>query len=170
MNWCRQSPAASGIRYRLTFAAVLLTGSLALTGCVAGQPSEVEATTTPEATASASATPKPQRDPELLPGGSALANRDYFDFVNERLLEQTPDAKGKAIIDNLVVAGFDKAAMQVTPDATPGGLAVDSIEFSVLAGGDCLIGQVRGADYTSTIAPVLSNGACLVGKTRTIDW
>ncbi len=87
-----------------------------------------------------------------------------------RLLEQTPDATGKSIIDSLVAAGFEKAAMQVTPDATPGGLAVDSIEFSVLAGEDCLIGQVRGADYTSTIAPALSNGACLVGKTRTIDW
>lgn len=167
-NWRRQGPAASGIRSRLTFAAVLLTGSLALTGCFAGQPDEVEPTGTPEA--SASATSKPERDPELLPGGSALANRDYFDFVNERLLEQTPDARGTAIIDNLVAAGFEKAAMQVTPDATPGGLAVDSIEFSVLAGEDCLIGQVRGADYTSTIAPALSNGACLVGKTRTIDW
>nr|WP_246865487.1 hypothetical protein [Cryobacterium sp. BB307] len=145
-----------------------MTGSLALSGCVAGQPAEVEATTAPESSASAS--PKPERDPELLPGGSALANRDYFDFVNARLLGQAPDAQGKAIIDNLVAAGFEKAAMQVTPDATPGGLAVDSIEFSVLAGEDCLIGQVRSADYTSTIAPVLSNGACLVGKTRTIDW
>ncbi len=147
---------------------MLLAGSLALTGCVAGQPAEVEVTRTSEA--SASAPPKPERDPELLPGGSALANRDYFDFVNERLLERAPDAQGKAIIDNLVAAGFEKAAMQVTPDATPGGLAVDSIEFSVLAGEDCLIGQVRSADYTSTIAPMLSNGACLVGKTRVIDW
>ncbi len=114
---------------------------------------------------------EPDPDPTLLPGGTALANRAYFDFVNKRLLAVNSNPAGEAIIDNLVAAGFDKTAMQVTPDTTAvlNGPA-DSIEFSVRTIEDCLIGQFAGGTYRSLIGPVLSDGGCLVGRTRPIDW
>lgn len=126
-------------------------------------------TSSPGNTNGPSAEPNP--DPTLLPGGTALANRGYFDFVNNRLLAVNPNPAGRAIIDNLVAAGFDKAAMQVTADTTAvlNGPA-DSIEFSVLTSDECLIGQFAGGTYRSLIGPALPDGACLVGKTRPIDW
>lgn len=126
-------------------------------------------TSSPHSTNAPSSEPDP--DPTLLPGGTALANLDYFDFVNNRLLAVNGNPAGEAIIDNLVAAGFDKAAMQVTPDKTAvlNGPA-DSIEFSVRTSDDCLIGQFAGGTYRSLIGPVLSDGGCLVGKTRPIDW
>ena len=127
----------------------------------------------PTASPSSTAAPtgKPDPDPTLLPGGTALANRDYFDFVNNRLLAVNGNPAGKAIIDNLVAAGFDKSAMQITPDRTAvlRGPA-DAIEFSVRTSNDCLIGQFAGGAYRSIIGPVLSDGGCLVGRTRPIDW
>lgn len=126
-------------------------------------------TTSPSPTASSEPTPV-IKEPKLLPGGTALANREYFDFVNERLFTEHPDANGQQIIDNLALAGFDKAAMQVTKDTTPTGRAPEAIEFSVNAGADCLIGQLRRGEYTSFIGPALGTGACLIGDTRPIDW
>jgi hypothetical protein len=72
--------------------------------------------------------------------------------------------------DGLAAGGFDKSTMQVTADTTSIGRDADSVQFSVLWGQDCLIGQVSGAGYTSQTAPVLGTGACLVGSTRAIDW
>jgi hypothetical protein len=127
----------------------------------------------PTASSNGTAIPtnEPDPDPTLLPGGTALANRDYFDFVNNRLLAVNSNPAGEAIVDNLVAAGFDKAVMQVTPDKTAvlRGPA-DSIEFSVRLYDDCLIGQFAGGAYRSIIGPVLSDGGCLIGKTRPIDW
>ncbi|HEY9499386.1 MAG TPA: hypothetical protein VIQ78_10225 [Terrimesophilobacter sp.] len=108
--------------------------------------------------------------PKMLPGGTALANRDFFDYVNNRLFASTAKPGGKAIIDNLVRSGFDKAAMQITPDKTSVlRLDADSIVFSVRIGTDCLIGQISGHGYHSTVGPVLSDGVCLAGKTQSIE-
>jgi len=60
--------------------------------------------------------------------------------------------------------------MQVTPDVTTVGVKADSIQFSVLWKGQCLIGQYGFAEYHSLVAPVLGTGKCLIGQTRTIDW
>ena len=57
---------------------------------------------------------------------------------------------GRAYIDALVAAGFDKSAMQVTKDKSTVGNPAESIQFSVHWGGDCLVGQVGPA----TGAPV----------------
>ena len=107
----------------------------------------------------------------MLPQGSALANREYFDFVNNRLLAVNPNPAGQTIIDNLVAYGFDKAAMQVTPDKTSElRRPVDSIEFSAQIREDCLIGQFAAGTYQSLVGPALASGGCLIGKTRPIDW
>ena len=94
----------------------------------------------------------------------------HFDEVNTATVAADARPGGRAVVDALVGAGFDKSTMQVTADTTSIGRDADSVQFSVLWGQDCLIGQVSGAGYSSQTAPVLGTGACLVGSTRAIDW
>ena len=85
----------------------------------------------------------------------------------------TPDnVAGRAYIDALIAAGFDRSAMQVTPDQTTVGNPAESIQFSVRWGDECLVGQVGPATGTpvTVVVPVLGEGSCLVGQTRPIDW
>lgn len=161
-------------RPRLAGALVAVTVvGLALVGCT---PNEQTPMPVPGPSTSSSASPKPEVveapiAPTMLPGGTVLANHDFFDYVNKKLFAGNSKPGGKAIIDNLVKAGFDKAAMQITPDKTSVlRLDADSIVFSVRIGPECLIGQISGHGYHSTIGPVLSEGLCLAGKTRPIDW
>ncbi len=121
---------------------------------------------TSTASASPSAGPEPEPDPTLLPGGSALANRDYFDFVNQRLLSVNKNPSHDAVVQNLVAAGFPKGDLEVTSDKTSElRRPSDSIEFSVRSGENCLIGQFEASKYYSTVGPALSGGRCLIGKT-----
>jgi hypothetical protein len=46
----------------------------------------------------------------------------------------------------------------------------DSVLFSVRIGTECLLGQLSGSQYTSSVQAALTSGTCLVGKTRPIDW
>ena len=106
----------------------------------------------------------------MLPGGTALANRAYFDFVNQRLLSVNDNPSSEAVVANLVAAGFAKEDLEVTPDKTSQlRRPSDSIEFSVRAGGSCLIGQFEAGTYVSLVGPVLSGGRCLIGKTEPIQ-
>ena len=79
---------------------------------------------------------------------------------------------GRAYIDALVAAGFDKAAMQVTPDETTVHNPAETLMFSVKWGDQCLIGQVGPAtgDPATAVVDVTADGLCLIGKTRPIDW
>lgn len=120
-------------------------------------------------------TESPAAEPEaptLLPEGTAEENLPYFDAVNTATLDANPAADGRAFVDGLVAAGFDKAAMEVTSDTTTIGNAADSIQFSVRWNESCLIGQHGTAvgGYHSTVGRVLGTGTCLIGKTRPIDW
>ncbi|CAN5147206.1 hypothetical protein BH09ACT1_BH09ACT1_18240 [soil metagenome] len=157
--------------HRLFAAALLALGAVAVLSACTGSP-DVK----PSASASTSATPKssvsatPDAGPALDPTGSAEANKAFFDSVNRAQIAANPGSQGRDFIDSLVVAGFSKADMQVTPDKTSIGRQVDSILFSVKIGTSCLLGQNGGGGYTSSVAPALASGACLIGKTRTIDW
>lgn len=139
--------------------------ALLLAGCTA----EAEP---PAPTDTVTAAPSPTRtaDPEFVEGGTAGQNRPYFEFVVEGLLAQTPAPTSGMIVDALAAAGFDKAAMEVTAEATPTGQPADSILFAVQIDGQCLIGQVKEASFTSQLADVLGTGRCLVGRTLSIDW
>jgi len=139
--------------------------ALLLSGCV----QQESPAPSPSATATAGSS-SPAPEPTLVPGGSAQDDLAYFDLVNNRLFASNGGADGRAIIDNLVSAGFDKTAMQVTPDKTAINGNVDSILFSVRIGESCLLGQHGGGGYSSSVAPGLAGGGCLVGKTRPIDW
>ncbi|CAN5292890.1 hypothetical protein BH09ACT3_BH09ACT3_13680 [soil metagenome] len=124
----------------------------------------------PSASSAAGASATPSAAPRLDLSGTAEDNLAYFDQVNDALFAANGGADGRTIIDNLVAAGFDKSAMQVTPDKTAINGSVDSILFSVRLGEGCLLGQRGGGRYTGSVAPVLSDGSCLIGLTRRIDW
>jgi hypothetical protein len=157
----------------LLLTATVATLAAVLSGCTSSGTAEPAPAATRSAEAgpaptAASATPTPE--PTLDPEGGAQRNLGYFDAVNERLLaeQETPD--GRAFIDNLIAAGFDRDAMEVTPDRTAVDLAADNIQFSVRMGEECLLGQFGNTGYVSAIGDVLSTGKCLVGRTRPIDW
>jgi hypothetical protein len=116
--------------------------------------------------------PTPTAAPALQPDGSAADNLPLFTRVTRDVWSGPEQASGRAYVDALVDAGFDKTAMQVTPDQTTIGNPAESIEFSVRWGEECLVGQVGPAigDPVATVLPGLSTGGCLIGQTRTIDW
>jgi hypothetical protein len=143
-----------------------------LAGCTPTAAAEhVSASPKPSTSAPISTpTPTPTPKPVYLPDGTAEQNKAFFDSVNSALIASNGSVDGQTIINTLVAAGFDKAAMQLTPDKTSIGVAADSVLFSVRLGDSCLIGQRGPAGYTSSIGPALAGGACLVGKTRPINW
>jgi len=139
----------------------------ALAGCIGGAPMPVP---TYGPTATGSPSPKPTATPVIRPGQDAEANKPFFDMLNAAYFAQRGIGTGEEIINNLVANGFTKADMEVTPDVTALGIAVDSIVFSVKIKEECLIGQTSGQGYTGVIAPVLGTGKCLIGLTRPIDF
>lgn len=147
---------------------------LALAGCTPTPPAGPSGpVATAAATATAATTPSASAAvPTLVPTGSAAENLPLFADVVRAVWTGPDQVSGRAYVDALVAAGFDKAAMQVTPDATTIGNPAESIEFSVRWGEDCLVGQVGPSigDPVTTVLPGLSTGACLIGQTRAIDW
>jgi hypothetical protein len=145
-------------------AAVVVVLALALAGC-AEQSAPVPmplptTTTTPSAIASAP------------PDTSATGQKPLFDLTNNATISLANGANpgGRAFIDSLVAAGFDRTQMQLTPDKTAINLDADNVQFSVLVEGECLVGQYGNVGYQSTVLPALSTGTCLIGNTRPIDW
>lgn len=108
----------------------------------------------------------------LMREGTAADNLPIFATVTNSVWATPDQVSGRAYVDALVGAGFEKAAMQVTHDQSTVGNPAESIQFSVRWGEECLVGQVGpaiGAPVT-VVVPVLAEGTCLVGDTRPIDW
>jgi hypothetical protein len=158
-----------------------MAGAILFTGCTpplteSGESSSPSAAAgaAPDATVTASASPSPTESaaPVLVPDGSAQDNLPLFTKVVQAVWETPEQVAGRAYIDALVAAGFDKAAMQLTPDESTVGNPAESIQFSVRWADQCLVGQVgpaTGAPVT-VVVPLLAEGTCLVGETRSIDW
>ena len=142
-----------------------------LTACTDGG-DPMPTPTQPVATSSASPSPEPapteEAPPDFLPGGTALANKNYFDYVNTALFNRRPSVGSTDIVAMLVSAGFSKSDIEITKDTTPLGRKTEAIEFAVHAHDECLLGQWGKNSYTSYIAPVLGNGDCLIGNTLPI--
>ncbi len=142
-------------------AALIVVLALALAGCS-------EQPTVPMPLPSAS----PSASASAVPDDSAAGQKELFDSTNTATFTATGGVNpgGRAFIDALVAAGFDRTTMQVTPDKTAISLDADNVQFSVIVKGECLVGQFGNVGYQSAILPLLSTGACLVGNTRPIDW
>ena len=138
-----------------------------LVGCVP-EPSG-PATPTPEPTVST----EPAAPPQLQPDASATDNLAFFTQTAQVVWESEQRGEGRAYIDALVAAGFDRGAMQVTPDLSTVGNPAESIQFSVRWGDtECLVGQVGPStgQLVTKVLPQLAEGRCLIGATRPIDW
>lgn len=147
-------------------------------GCVAG----TEAVPTPDSAetatpaASASATPSPSSgdrdDDEVDQDGTATDNLPVFTRITETVWDSEGRASGRAYIDALVEAGFDRTTMQVTADESTVGNEAESLQFSVRWGDECLIGQVGPAtgEPVTGVFEGLPDERCLIGQTRPIDW
>jgi hypothetical protein len=151
--------------------AILLAG--ALTACTP----ETTPDTTPSPTITSrsdqsAAEPTPAPEPTLVLDGAAADNLPLFTSVTAAVWESSERVDGRAYVDALTAAGFDKAAMQVTNDQTTVGNPAESIQFAVRWGEECLIGQVgpETGNPVTVVVPVLAEGTCLVGETRPIDW
>lgn len=126
----------------------------------------------PPASSAPSATPT-ESGPELKPDGTASDNLPLFTAVAESVWATDARGQGRAYVDGLIAAGFDRAAMQVTQDVTTVGNAVESLQFSVRWGDqECLIGQAGPStgQVVTVVMPQLAEGRCLIGTTRSIDW
>ncbi|MDQ0645646.1 DUF6993 domain-containing protein [Microbacterium murale] len=134
----------------------------------------------PDPAVSPSANPEPpstaspaQEVPRYQPDGSADENLPIFSAVTGQVWASDQRGSGRAYVDALVAAGFDRTAMQVTQDLTTVGNPVESLQFSVRWGEeDCLIGQVGPStgEPVTAVVDQLAEGRCLVGNTRPIDW
>lgn len=152
-------------------ASAVMIAPLAIAAVVAAcSASPGPAPSSPASRPPASAAPEPEPTaPTLDPEGDAEANLEYVTATLEPLVAGGARPPGAAIVDALTAAGFDRAAMQVTPDETAIGLPVDALLFAVRLDETCVLGQVDDAGLTTTTAPVLASGACLVGATASLD-
>ncbi|KEP75323.1 hypothetical protein HR12_35870 [Microbacterium sp. SUBG005] len=166
-----------------SLAALTLAAALGLAGCTGGSPStgpdtsgdggsapSADAPSTPATASSPAGELSPT--PAASAAGEAAQRLPLFSQTVASVWTGPDPVSGRAYIDALVSAGFDKAAMQVTADQSTIGNAAESIEFSVRLGDECLVGQVGPSigDPVTAVLPGLSSGGCLIGQTRAIDW
>jgi hypothetical protein len=165
------SPLQPAVSARRASWFLIVVAASLLTGCTAPSPSSSPTPTTPIPSPTASAAPTPA-GPALVPDGSASDNLPLFAQITESVWASADRPFGRAYVDALVAAGFDKSAMQVTHDTSTVGNPAESIQFSVRWGDECLVGQVGPAtgDPVAVVVPALAEGGCLVGNTRPIDW
>lgn len=171
----RGSPASAAVSRRRSARPLALAAALSvllLAGC-----SDITAPTgTPSAPAPGAQTPAPTPSPvqpQLVPDGTAADNLPLFTAVTAQVWASEQRASGRAYIDALVAAGFDRARMQITEDVSTVGNSAESVQFSLAWGEqECLIGQVGPStgEPATAIMPQLAEGRCLIGTTRPIDW
>ena len=170
--WPARAGTLAGRGVPAALAGVLVVALLS--GCVPAGPESG-----PTATTSVSPTDTPAPSPTsstaeatLNPDGTAADNLAYFSSIVSAVWAGSDNASGRAYVDALAAGGFDKAAMQVTYDQSTVGNAAESIQFSVLWAGECLVGQVGPATGSPVAVVLRTVGAdeCLIGDTRQIDW
>ena len=150
-----------------------VAASMLLAGCAASAGPTSSPTASPTtATASPDPAPTVPAGPVLVPDGDAAANLPLFSQIVGAVWAGPENVAGRAYIDALVAAGFDKAGMQVTYDESTVGNPAESIQFSVRWKDECLVGQIGPATGApvAVVLPGLVEGGCLVGSTRPIDW
>lgn len=148
----------------------VLAGCALVTGPTAGTATPAPTATSTSAQPDAGA---PEPAPEVYPDGTAADNLPVFTAVTARIWASEQRVSGRAYIDALAAAGFERDAMQVTEDRSTVGNPAESLQFSVAWGDDeCLIGQVGPStgEPVTTVMPQLAEGRCLIGETRAIDW
>lgn len=148
---------------------------LLLSACVGlspeGSPGSASATRTPDVGAKQPVAPPVAQTPDpaatFVPGGTAEQNLPIFAKVVTDQWAAGSGTNSAAYVDALVATGFDLAAMETTSSKTTIGNDVESLQFSVLIQGMCLVGQVGPStgDPIAVLLPELKDGGCLVATT-----
>lgn len=157
-------------RFTRTLAAIAGSAALvvALSACtsILEGPSPV----TPERTPP----PPPETTPELVPGGTAEENLEYFRSVLRTYSESEQPILGEPIVNAVAESGFEKGDMQVSHDRSRTGLVADSMYVAVRLGETCLLGQfvTDNREWAAYAADAVGpeNNVCMIGDTRPIDW
>lgn len=151
-------------RTRAAVACALAAAALVLlAGCTTPSPAPSGSASAP---ASETPTPKPTVVPKPVLDGTAAQNQEFFDYVNRQLIDSGATLNGAAFIDNLESHGYQRAAMEVTPDETAIGIPADNIVFSIRFADSCLMGQWGNIGYTSIVTDIPSTGRCIIGTPR----
>lgn len=110
-------------------------------------------------------------DPVFVAGGTAQDNLPFFTKIVNDQWAAGSGVDRNAYINALVAGGFDKATMEAGASKTTLGNDVESLQFSVLWQGQCLLGQVGSAtgDPIATVLPELADGGCFVAVTPPIE-
>lgn len=159
---------------RLCVVSVALGAALSLAGCsLIAQFTQSQPAPVVEATSA----PPIELDETAVVDPEATAEQNLAAFTEVMLAVHGTDQKnhGRAYVDALIDAGYQRDAMQVTKDLTTVGLAADVVQFSVAFRDACVVGQVGPSTDrpTAKVLPLLPDahgGACLLGNTRPIDW
>ena len=106
---------------------------------------------------------------EFFPDLAAASNLPYFEQTLSAAGAGSQRIDGSAVVDALVDAGFDSAAIDRTPDQSLIALPADSVSVAVEFAGECLIGQYSTTWLSVDVAPLLPDGGCLVHETETLD-
>lgn len=156
-------------RSRIVMATASALLGLTLVACAPEPAPSPDASPSEHSTAG---TPTPEA-PTFHPDGTAEDNLPLFTAVAKQVWSSKEKDSGRAYIDALIDAGFERADMQVTNDQSTVGHPAESVQFSVRWGDSrCLMGQFgpsTGKPVT-VIMDQLPEGRCLIGNTRPIDW
>lgn len=160
----RHPRGARGRSARMTIMALTMMGVTVLAAC----------SPAPSPTLTPDGSPGPESSEAIfLANGTAEDNLPFFAAVTAQVRAAGERDSGRAYIDALVTAGFDRAEMQVTEDVTTVGNSAETMLFSVRWGeDDCLVGQIGPStgEPVTAVVDQLAEGRCLIGKTRPIDW
>ena len=108
--------------------------------------------------------------PEFVPGGSALENQPYIDYLVEPTVTETGAApKVRDVVELLIRGGFSAEEIEFTPDTSLIRLPADSITVAIHIQEECIIAQWGSDWYASSVEPLLVTGTCLLGATESLD-
>ncbi|MEC3853546.1 DUF6993 domain-containing protein [Paenarthrobacter ureafaciens] len=102
--------------------------------------------------------------PTLAPEVSAATKT--VEATLKKIVATTSTPEREAVRSALVAAGIPASNVEVSVSRTPTGLDVDAMEAAALAGGSCVVGQIRDGGVVMTVLPVLASGKCFVGDVR----
>ena len=139
-----------------------------LTGCQASPEAPLDAPS--EVATGASEGAQEGFVPELVPGGSALENKPFVDFLLQaEIAAATERVTAEKLLTVLQSNGFESSALEFTRDTSLIELPADSISIAIRINDECLITQWGSDWYASSVESLLVTDTCLLGSARTLD-
>lgn len=146
---------------------LLLTAAVA-TGCQASP--EVQPTAPSGESGEQSVIEEEVFTPEFVPGGSALENKPFVDYLFQQEAKRTSGRVTVEAFGAVVQAnGFESDPIEYTRETSLIELPADSTSLAIRIDDECLITQWGSDWYASSVEKVLVTDTCLLGETETLD-